>query len=116
MNRKAAIEEYRKNEDVESLLVLTGKGPAQDKLRRVALAYAKTPVQGDMGAEVGEGWEAAWEGVEIDVDRIGEISGAGNCRRQIESLRGYRLIYPDGTLAGVAQKALRALAKGELGL
>jgi hypothetical protein len=60
-------------------------------------------------------WTELWQGVQVNLEDLERTCGFP-CYLQVERLRGYRLIYPDGTLGLAAQKALRALAKTELGL
>jgi len=120
MKFEEAIDKFRQSEEVESVLVLLGKDVPQVNLRKVALAWPKVPVKRlpVQGVVDGPGmWDKLWESVEIDMERIGSISDTRKeASRYVGILKGYRLIYPDGTLAGVAQKALRGLAKAELGL
>jgi hypothetical protein len=120
MKHSEAIDWFRKSEDVESVLVLLGKESSQVNLRKVALAFAKVPVKRHEEKDLDEGpelWEQLWDAVQVDLDQLGRISGTrSECARYVEMLKGYRLIYPDGTLSTVAQKALKALTKAELGL
>jgi hypothetical protein len=120
MTHQEAVEKFRQAEDVESVLVLLGKDTLAVSLRKVALAWPKVPVKLRKVAGLADGpelWDALWQGVEINLDELGAVSNTRTaCSRYVAMLRGYRLIYPDGTLATVAQKALRALAKAELGL
>jgi hypothetical protein len=120
MTHEEAIQQYRQGEDVESVLVLLGKESLQVNLRKVALAWPKVPVKRREAKDLSDGpdlWDRLWESVEIDIETLGSISNTRtDCYRYVTMLKGYRLIYPDGTLSTVAQKALRALAKAELGL
>lgn len=120
MTHEKAIDKFRQAEDVESVLVLLGKETLQVNMRKVALAWPKVPVKRRNAKDLSDGpdlWDHLWEPVEIDMDKLGVISNTRtDCGRYVTMLKGYRLIYPDGTLATVAQKALRALAKAELGL
>ena len=121
MTFQEAIERFRQSDEVESVLVLLGKEAPQVNLRKVALAWGKVPVKRVQVEDLVDGpdlWERLWGQVEIDMERLGSVSDITrkDCFRYVAILKGYRLIFPDGTLAGVAQKALRALAKAELGL
>lgn len=121
MKLNEAINQWRQAEGAENVLVLLGDDGTQPGLRRVALAWQNVPVKvlhDEFAPEGADEWEAAWRCVEIDRERLSAIAGVSMnvCTRYVETLRGHRLIYPDGTLAGTAQKALRQLARTALGL
>ena len=120
MTFEEAIEHFRAEETIESVLVLLGDEEYAQSLRRVALCWKnQTPVlKGDSEYELDEDlWESLWASVKFNVSHIAKISGTGaDCSALIETLIGYRLIYPDGTLSTVAKKALLTMAKTELGL
>ena len=109
MTREDAIDKFRKAEDVESVLVLLGKDPIQINLRKVALAWPKVPLKRRTAKDVADGpnlWDNLWADIQIDMEQLASVSNTRtDCGRYVTMLKGYRLIYPDGTLATVAQKA-----------
>ena len=120
MTREEAIETFRKEENPETALVLTGRDVATVSLRKVLLAWDKVPVtMGKAKAtfKAGDGlWEELWEGVGIDLSKLSAVTGLRKAGYFVNMLKGYRLIYPDGTIATIGQKVLRIMAKAELGL
>jgi len=115
-----AIEHFRSEETIESVLILLGKEEFADRLRRVALVWKNqtTVLKDERDFELTDDlWEELWKSVKYNVATIAKISGTGaDCKALLETLIGYRLIYPDGTLSTVAKKALLTMAKTELGL
>lgn len=115
-----AVAKLREQEDVESLLVLLGRTVAQDNLRKVALAWPKVRVSYlDERARFTDGpnlWQDLWNNTTVDVPSLVATTGIQKCLHFVNILKGYHLIYPDGTLSTNTQKALRQLAKAELGL
>lgn len=118
MRLSEAIEQFRKLEDIESVLILTGKDDHSVNLRRVALAWSKIPLLAtaqDDFKDTPDLWETLWGGVKPNYPALDRITGV-TTERYVRILKGYRLIFPDGSLGVTAQKALRQLAKAELGL
>jgi hypothetical protein len=55
--------------------------------------------------------------VEFDQDALRRTTGLqGDFHKYLDILIGNRLIYPDGTVSEIGQKALRAMAKHALRL
>ena len=121
MTFEEAVDTFRAEETIESVLVLLGKDEFAQSLCRVALAWRNcTPnivVDREYADDEEDLWESLWSSVEFDLRDIARISGTGSdCKDLFHTLKGYRLVYPDGTLSTVAKKALLTMAKTELGL
>jgi hypothetical protein len=53
-------------------------------------------------------WEALWRCVHVDVDAIALLANdvPAEGRRQVERLKGLRLVYPDGSLQPMVEKII----------
>jgi len=117
-----AVQLFRASEVAESVLVLCGKTPLDDNLRRVFLAWPNVPIKPVPKAkqQFQDGpalWGELWETVEPDLEALRRFAGMTSVpTRYYDILRGNRLIYPDGSVSEIGQKALRAMAKRELKL
>lgn len=117
-----AVQLFRASEAAESVLVLCGKTPLDDSLRRVFLAWPNVPIQPAPKAKQSfqDGpslWGELWEAVKPDLEALRRFAGMTSVpTRYYDILRGNRLIYPDGSVSEIGQKALRAMAKRELKL
>jgi hypothetical protein len=117
-----AMAQFKALEQAENVLVLTEADRLTPALRKVALVWDKVPVgRSDPKRKFQDGpglWIDVWEDAEVDLLGITEATGLDvkTVERCVGVLRGNRLIYPDGTLASTAQKALRQLAKNDLGI
>ena len=123
-----AIEIFRmassQEESVKNVLILLGKDARPVNLRKIALAWPVVRVANKGGGRkynselpLPDLWDQIWQNVVIDYDVLRRISRTGSeCETYVEILRGYRLIYPDGSLCLAAQKGLRKMARDELGL
>jgi hypothetical protein len=117
-----AVQLFRASEAAESVLVLCGKTPLDDNLRRVFLAWPNVPIKAVAKAkqQFQDGpalWGDLWETVEPDLEALRRFAGMTSVpTRYFDILRGNRLIYPDGTVSEIGQRALRAMAKRELKL
>lgn len=122
MDLAEAILKLKESEGVESSLILTGKDPLSANLRKTAIAWTKVPLtvkrkQTYRESDEDSLWEDVWKDVEIDLTTLGIVTGfRTRVELYVNMLKGYRLIYPDGSLSAVALKTLRQLAKFELGL
>lgn len=120
MTLEEAIEHFRAEESIESVLILLGSDEFSESLRRVALVWKNQIPTIPEGLDFefdDELWGNLWASAKYKVEPIAKISGTGaDCKALINTLIGYRLIYPDGTLASVAKKALLTMAKTQLGL
>jgi hypothetical protein len=117
------LEEFRQQEKVQDVLVLTGKGEQADELRRLALAWPKIritrhPLPYPPGSPPARQlWDWLWDQVEYDPQEVREISGMGaQAEARLAVLRGNRLIYPDGTVSAYVDKCLSSLLRAQLGL
>lgn len=117
-----ALAQFKALEQAENVLVLTEADKLTPALRKVALVWDKVPVgRSDVGRKFQDGpglWADVWEDAELDLLGLAEATGLDlkTVERCVGVLRGNRLIYPDGMLASTAQKALRQLAKNDLGI
>lgn len=115
MGRSAAIEAWRARETKETAAIAL----RDSALQKVLAAWPAVPVAVDEaafpvfapGASVP--WEALWEGVQADVPALAELTGlqTGLAMVSFRRAQGLRLIYPDGTLHGMAKMVLQALIK-----
>lgn len=115
-----AIKRFKANEEIESVLCLTGKKDDDQARRRVAIAWPKVPLKKASTTEEFNDspslWDDLWSDVRADMDALAAASGVSAAWSIVAQLRANRIIYPDGTIGVTAQKALRQLAKNELGL
>lgn len=53
-------------------------------------------------------WGALWECVEVDIEKIALLADHEEvkARKTVERLKGLRLVYPDGTVMGLAEKVI----------
>jgi hypothetical protein len=53
-------------------------------------------------------WQALWECVVVDIETIALLADDElvKARKTVERLKGLRLVYPDGTLMGLADKLI----------
>ena len=114
-----AIQRFKTTEEIEAVLCLTGKKDDDIRRRRVAIAWPKVPLKrAQRRKEFDDSsslWDDLWEGVRPDMDALQSACGFP-VYSIIAQLRANRIIYPDGSIGTTAQKALRQLAKNELGL
>lgn len=118
MTLSEAVEKLRQSEAVENALILLGDDA--EKLRRVALAWPKVPVRVKKEANLKNTpnlYDTLWDAIEINLEKLSQISNTrGETGKLLAILKGYRLIYPDGSLSTIAQKTLRTIVRNELGL
>lgn len=119
---KDAIATFRAQEEPESVLLLIGRDPTSNGLRKVFLAWKqchparspKAPRELEDGPDL---WGRLWNGIEIDHAELQRITGLSTyAAKLLDILRGNRLIYPDGTVSEIATQALRRMAKSALKL
>lgn len=117
-----AIEIFRAQEQLETIVILLGKTPMHESLRRIFVAWQNAPprVKAKAPQRFRDGptlWADLWATVEPDLEGLRRITGlAGDPTRYLDVLIGNRLLYPDGTVAESGRKALRSLAKTMLRL
>lgn len=119
-----AVSLFRATEEIETVLILVAKSTSGEFLRKLFLAWPRAaptlkPTKKPPTFQDGPAlWDALWAAVEIDYDGLKEITGleSNAIRRNVATLRGYRLVYPDGRVSEIGQKALRQLAKAALRL
>lgn len=53
-------------------------------------------------------WSALWDCVFVDVEKIALLADHEEvkARKTVERLKGLRLVYPDGTVMGLAEKVI----------
>ena len=117
-----AIGVFRAQEQLETIVILLGKTPMHESLRRIFVAWQNAPPRPKAKAAVKfhDGptlWADLWATVVPDLDGLKKITGlTGDPTRYLDVLIGNRLLYPDGTVAESGRKALRSLAKTMLKL
>jgi hypothetical protein len=120
-----AVNLFLATEEIETVLILVAKSLSGEFLRKLFLAWPraapvpKTSKKNPSTFQDGPGlWDELWAAVEINYDGLKEITGleSGIIRRNVATLKGYRLVYPDGRVSEIGQKALRQLAKAALRL
>lgn len=117
-----AIELFRAQEQLETIVILLGKTPMHESLRRIFIAWPNAPPRSKpkVPATFHDGptlWADLWAAVEPDREGLKRITGlTGDPTRYLDVLIGNRLLYPDGTVAESGRKALRSLAKTMLKL
>ena len=123
MTFEEAIEKFRAMEQVEDVMQLVGKEPQQELLRKIVVAWPKVrinraPTKTKPPEDGFALWDWLWTQVVIDTEKIAGIagSGQGTTEKNINLLRGNRIIYPDGTVSSFATKALRQLMKSQLNI
>lgn len=72
------------------------------------LAIERLMVDGEEAQPVEASWSALWDCVRVDLDAIALLADDElvKARKNIERLKGLRLIYPDGTLPDLATKII----------
>lgn len=117
-----AIEIFRAQEQLETIVILLGKTPMHESLRRIFVAWQNAPprFKSNKPLKFHDGptlWADLWAVVEPDLAGLRRITGlTGDPTRYLDILIGNRLLYPDGTVAESGRKALRSLAKTMLKL
>lgn len=117
-DRAQAVEAWRGRETKETAAIAL----RDSALQKVLAAWPAVPVVADGAAfpvfAPGEPvpWEALWAGVQVDMPALAELTGlqAGLAMVSFRRTQGLRLIYPDGTLHGMAKMVLQALIKEAL--
>lgn len=123
MTFEEAIKKFRAMEQIEDVMQLVGKDPQQEILRKIVVAWPKVRINRTTtkikppGDEFGL-WDWLWTQVIIDTEKIAGIvgSGQGTTEKNINLLRGNRIVYPDGTVSSFATKALRQMMKSQLNI
>lgn len=117
-----AIELFRAQEQLETIVILLGRTPMHESLRRIFVAWQNAPpkVKPKSTLKFHDGptlWADLWATVEPDREGLRKITGlTGDPTRYLDILVGNHLLYPDGTVAESGRKALRSLAKTMLKL
>jgi hypothetical protein len=103
--------------------LLTGKTESAERLRRFIVAWPKIkitvmPSTKGIPEDESERWEWLWKQIKYDVDGLATISGISKSLIEInlQTLKGNRVIYPDGTVSSFATKILRQMMKSSLNL
>lgn len=112
MDIRTAIRRIRAQESIEPIYILR-----DPKNCAALLAWKYLPRELPEGDEFDPSdWSGLWEGVEIDYSALSRMANLseGECRLIVERLRGFRLIYPDGTITEPAEKYLRATTQHHL--
>jgi len=116
MTRDEAIARWREAELKETAALVVEDKTLQKLLAvwpMVPLALSGFPVFAPDGMGC---WDALWEGVAVDGQAVAELAGLQQGPAQVAFLRakGLRLIYPDGTIHGMAKMVLQKRIKDAL--
>lgn len=104
------IASFKANESKEvALLVLEDAN-----LRKVLVVWPMAEIS--VADTVGETWESLWQVVKFSDEQVAELAGIslGVCKQTLRRAIGLRLIYPDGSLHGLARMALQKRIKDAL--
>ncbi len=109
MDFEALLDQYKANPRRESVMLLL----TDARLLAYAVIFkqlAPERLQAD-GVEVEPAeasWPALWDCVRVDLEAIALLADDElvKARKNIERLKGLRLIYPDGTLPDLATKII----------
>lgn len=123
MNYEEAIADFKTKETIEDSMVLSGKDEHAQRLRRFVVGWQKIKISAagkNSAAPENEfdRWDWLWKAVKYDVEELSVISGVPKSMVEscLQTLRGNRVIYPDGTVSSYATKILRAMMKSQLNL
>lgn len=117
-----AVATFRADDPAESALVLIGKGGLETALRRIFIAWPRTPPRPKSAAaqpfpDGPDLWDRLWAAVEIDHEGLRRATGMpGELTKYLDILICNRLIYPDGTVSEIGTQVLRRMAKSALNL
>lgn len=120
MNFEEAIDFFKAKEDPGEVLILLGKEPSAQALRKIIIAWPKCKItisgreyKQDDDKEL---WEDIWSDIKFSSEWLREASDTHDSfERYFTVLKSNRLIYPDGTVAKYARLTIQQIVKGELG-
>lgn len=117
------IAEFKGKETIEDAMLLAAKNEQAEKLRRLVVGWQKIKItlsdnKKAVPEEESERWEWLWQSMQYDIDNLAIISGIQKSlvETNIKTLKGNRVIYPDGSVSTSATKILRQLMKSQLNL
>lgn len=104
MDFLALLDQYKANPRRESVALLL-----QDPvLLRYCICFRQVKVRRVLDWVDEASWEALWRCVVVDVDAIAtladDVPAVG--LRQVERIKGLRLVFPDGTIQPMAEKVI----------
>lgn len=109
MDFEALLEQYKANPRRESVMLLL----TDSSLLAYAVIFKQCAperlLMGGVEVEPMEAsWTALWDCVRVDLEAIALLADDElvKARKNIERLKGLRLIYPDGTLPDLATKII----------
>ncbi len=108
------LDPYKREEAVESAVVLIDDREAQKLVAywpRDGSTWNISPLK--MPKEPNEIWRWLWNGIHVNMDELALCSGVPRnlILQKYSLLQANRLIYPDHTVSGWAQKILQAEVK-----
>lgn len=109
MDFEALLDQYKANPRRESVMLLL----TDTRLLAYAVIFKQCAPERvlEFGVEVEPleaSWSALWDCVRVDLEAIALLADDElvKARKNIERLKGLRLIYPDGTLPDLATKII----------
>lgn len=113
MDFQSVLEEFKKAERPEDIIPLVSNEDA----RKLVISWPKTIIRRLKSAKQcpddrNERWQWLWRHVQWCEKDLMEISGVPEAkfRRVFNLIKGNRLIYPDGSVSGHAEKYLKNLS------
>jgi hypothetical protein len=123
MNYEEAIADFKTKEVIEDAMLLSGKDDQAERFRRLVVSWQKINIstadkRGAAPENECDRWNWLWAHIKYDVYALAAISSVPKSRVDIllQTLRGNRVIYPDGTVSAYATKIIRQLMKSQLNL
>jgi len=120
MNYGEAIAYFKSVKQIDKVIALFGNQPLIEALlawKSIQIRFKESGLTYE-GLSDTELWDKLWENVEFSKERWAVIAGikpqlANNI---FERLRGYRLIFPDGTIDVIANQYVNSIIIDKLGL
>lgn len=77
-------------------------------LLRYCVIFKQVPVRRHVDWVADASWPGLWDCVFVDVETIALLADDElvKARKTVERLKGLRLVYPDGTIMGLAEKVI----------
>jgi hypothetical protein len=117
MDLSDLISYFKEVETAENIIPLTDN----EELRNGLVAWKSVIIDYRESSECIETsesrkWEWVWTQVEFDIKEFAVVAGCNpqNAYSIFARLKGLRLIYPDGTIHGLASKYLQAIIMSKL--
>ncbi len=98
------LAQYKENPRRESVALLL----SEPVLLRYCVIFKQVPINQLMDQPLSATWGALWDCVDLDIETIALLADDElvKARKTMERLKGLRLVYPDGTIQALADKAI----------